>query len=87
LLRPGNLILRSHYRFTQTLKLSTQFTFCVAWIRRWEEWSRLEALIPTKRLVEPYGELPCHLQLVERLASVASVLVCRLIARFAQSVK
>src|SRR5262249_23585338 len=72
---------------TQTLKLSTQFAFCVAWIRRWEEWSRLEALIPAKRFVEPYGELPCHLQLVERLSSVASVLMGCLIAGFAQFVK
>jgi hypothetical protein len=60
---------------------------CVAWIRRWEEWPCLEALIPAERLVKPYGELSRHLQLMERLASVASVLVCHLIAGFAQSVK
>src|SRR6266516_911128 len=56
-------------------------------IRGWDEWPGLEVCVTAERLVKPDGELPRHLQLMESLASVAGVLMCRLIAGFAKSVK
>lgn len=56
-------------------------------VRGWDEWPGLEGCVAAERLVKPDGELPRHLQLVERLAPVAGMLMCRFIAGFAQSVK
>jgi hypothetical protein len=69
------------------LTLVHQFTFGLSRVGRGNEGSGFEMPIPTERLVEPDGEFACHLQLMQRLASVAGVLMCRLITSLAQAVK
>jgi hypothetical protein len=53
----------------------------------WDEWPGLEVCVAAERFVEPDGELPCHLQLMESLAPVAGMLMCRFIASFTKSMK
>jgi hypothetical protein len=87
LLGSSHLVLCGDQRFAQTFKLSMQVTFCLARIRGRNERTHPETRIAAERLMKPDRKLPRHLQLVERLASITGVLMCRCIAGFAQSVK
>jgi hypothetical protein len=87
MLSSGNLRLRGGQGIAQTFKLNMQFAFCLTRVRRRDECSGFEMSVPTERLVKPDGEFTCHLQLMQRLTSIASVLMCGLITSLAQAVK
>jgi len=64
-----------------------ELAFRLVWVRGWDEWSGLEVWGAAEGFVEPDSELLSHLQLMESLAPVAGMLMCRFITSFTKFVK
>jgi hypothetical protein len=86
-LSSGNLLLCGDQHCAQAFEFRTQFTFRLTRVRRRDECPGFEMSVTAEGLVKPDGELTGHLQLMQRLASIAGMLMHRLITGLAQAVK